>query len=103
MKRITRGVLIASLVMMLHVPLSWGGPPNPTGSDANRNTAGGGEALNIVTTGTNNTAFGFAALAVSNQSYNTAIGVRALVLNRGDYNTAIGFHALSNGTDDELF
>ena len=39
------GLVIAGLVLMLGVTPSWGGPPNPTASDANGNTAGGTGAL----------------------------------------------------------
>ena len=60
---------IAGLVLLLGgATLSWGGPPNPTVSDAAGNTAGGTDALRNVTPvdpildGSNNTAFGRGAL-----------------------------------------
>ena len=52
------GLVIAGLVFLLGVTPSWGGPPNPTASDANANTAGGTNALLNVTSGTVNTAGG---------------------------------------------
>ena len=63
MNRITRLVPIAGLVLMLRITLSWGGPPNPTPSDGNGNTAGGTNALvNVTIDGGLNTAFGSVAL-----------------------------------------
>ena len=41
-------VAVAGLVAMLGSTPSWGGPPNPTASDANGNTAGGTGALENV-------------------------------------------------------
>jgi FAD binding domain len=41
---------IAGLVLLLGSGSSWAGPPNPTGSDANGNTAGGADAL-VINTG----------------------------------------------------
>jgi hypothetical protein len=49
--------------MMFGVTPSWGGPPNPTASDVNGNTAGGTGALETVTESAHfNTAFGVNAL-----------------------------------------
>src|SRR5215469_7491199 len=58
-QRLTLGIV--GLVFLLGVGRSWGGPPNPTMSDVQGNTAGGTNAL-VNTTGHNNTAFGDAAL-----------------------------------------
>jgi hypothetical protein len=64
---------------MLGAAPAWAGPPNNDVSDAQRNTAGGEEALKDNTASTDNTAFGFLAL-----SHNTS----------GDSNTAFGKSAL---------
>jgi hypothetical protein len=96
MNRVT-GLLLAGLILILHVPLTWGGPPNPTGSDANGNTAGGTDALaNVTTNGEANTAFGYLALSLNTVGdNNTACGYAALQLNaEGINNTARGFGAL---------
>jgi hypothetical protein len=100
MNRVLSGaIVVTGLVLMLGGTASWGGPPNPTASDVNRNTAGGTNAL-LNNTGIDNTAFGYDALKnnASGQS-NTAIGVDALLSNtEGDINTAIGFAALRSNT-----
>ena len=92
MKRLA-GLTIASLILILGGTSSWGGPPNPTQSDDNRNTAGGTDALVNVTDGQNNTAFGFEALGSNTTgSVNTAIGTFALTFNTtGSENTANGY------------
>jgi hypothetical protein len=77
------------------------GPPNPTPSDGQANTAGGTGALasivepgNIDSAGAN-TAFGFGALeSNSSGSSNTALGSDALYYNNGSSNTADGSDAL---------
>jgi Chaperone of endosialidase len=116
MKRLA-GLTIAGLILVLGGTSSWGGPPNPTQSDDNRNTAGGTDALVNVTDGLNNTAFGFEALGSNTTgSVNTAIGTFALTFNTtgsentacgsqalidnttGSFNTASGFDALANNT-----
>jgi hypothetical protein len=87
---------IAGGILLLGSGLSWAGPPNPTASDANGNTAGGTSALINNTTGENNTAFGLAALGPNTTgNNNTASGSQALVTNTtGNNNTASGFQAL---------
>jgi hypothetical protein len=100
------GLVIAGLVLMVGVPPSWGGPPNPTESDESANTAGGTGALKTLEPGTDgdtayaNTAFGFNALYWNTSgSQNTAIGRRALFSNTtGVDNTASGDIALSHNT-----
>jgi hypothetical protein len=72
--------LVALLIVLSLITPSWSGPPNPTDSDANFNTAGGHNALPFVTTGEDNTAFGYLAL------YQNIIA---------DNNTAVGFEASS--------
>jgi Chaperone of endosialidase len=93
---------IVGLVLLFCSGMSWaGGPPNPTPSDKNDNTAGGSGALNNNTAGGNNTANGKLALGSNTTgSYNTASGVQALWGNAtGDFNTAVGWQALvGNGT-----
>lgn len=95
----------AGLVLLLGGGPSWAaGPPNPTASDANRNTAGGTGALFDNTTGFGNTAFGDSVLQFNTTGfYNTAFGDGALVFNTtGQQNTAFGrvalvFNATGNG------
>jgi hypothetical protein len=103
MNRIT-GLVIAGFVLMLGVTPSWGGPPNPTASDAKGNTAGGTAALQNVTNGSFNTAFGDNALpADTDGSFNTACGVNALSSNTtGSSNTASGYVALSANTTGDF-
>jgi hypothetical protein len=60
MKRVA-GLVIAGLILLLGTGPSWGGPPNPTESDANGNTASGTGALLNVSSGNRNTAFGVGA------------------------------------------
>ena len=61
--------LVAPFVLLAHITPTWGGPPNPTMSDTNGNTAGGSLALqNVVQTptgGSNNTAGGNSAPAAT--------------------------------------
>ena len=96
-RRVCLLTLLTILVGLLNITPSWGGPPNPTASDANFNTAGGSGALFDVTTGgVSNTAFGFYALRYNTSGdNNTAFGDAALLSNTtGSYNTAIGLDAL---------
>jgi len=102
MKPLARfAAMLTGLVLLLTITPSWGGPPNPTPSDANFNTAGGEEALlNVVVSGStqgfDNTAFGSEALLNNTTgSNNTASGSAALVSNTtGSDNTASGTSAL---------
>src|SRR5215470_924387 len=100
-----RTLVIAGLALMLGVTLSWGGPPNPTASDDEGNTAGGSGALiNVFTSdpgeGEQNTAFGRDALnANTTGTFNTASGYAALASNlTGFANTACGGFALHDNT-----
>ncbi len=108
-------VVVTGIVLTLRVGPSWGGPPNPTPSDGNGNTAGGTNAL-VNTTGILNTASGFAALLLNTTGndntasgllalasnivggQNTAIGASALFSDQGISNTALGFAALGSNT-----
>ena len=66
------------------------------------NTAFGFDALNTVTIGMNNAAFGNNACKLGNTTANTAIGCNALSGGAGNYNVAIGFNsAVSNGVQSE--
>src|SRR4030095_12923038 len=79
--------LVAGFVLMLHITPSWGGPPNPTDSDAHHNTAGGTDALINVDP------------SASGGFFNTAFGHSALRSNTiGDANTASGANALDSNT-----
>ena len=109
-KRVRRGVGklfrsgtlgIAAGVLLLGSGQSWAGPPNPTPSDANQNTAGGSFALVNNTTGAANTAFGTTALGDNTTGFaNTASGSGALLLNTtGADNTAGGIDALHANTE----
>ena len=93
-------VLLSAVCLTFNVSPSWcGGPPNPTPSDGNGNTAGGTSAL-LKTTGPNNTAFGDYALTNNTTgSDNTASGYRALFSNTtGNDNTSSGNAALNRNT-----
>ena len=83
------------LILLLWVGLSWGGPPNPTPSDAQGNTAGGTGALGVNTTGANNTASGsYTLYSNTTGDYNTASGNDALASNTtGNGNIAVGHRA----------
>jgi hypothetical protein len=99
MNRLTR-LAITALVLSLAATPSWGGPPNPTPSDVNGNTAGGFEALLDLTSGTYNTAFGFEALIFNTDGDgNTAVGAFSLFKNlTGNFNSAMGDIALFNNS-----
>jgi len=103
---VCRGALFAGLVLLLTITPSRGQPVcsspgcNPTASDANRNTAGGTNALANVegmVPGVRNTAFGRSALNTnSTGGFNTAVGDGALFSNTiGSNNTAVGITALA--------
>jgi hypothetical protein len=95
------GLVITGVVLMLSVTQGWGGPPNPTASDLNANTAGGTGALeDIGAQALFNTAFGAAALqSDTTGSANTASGALALQNNTiGGRNTASGVTALNHNT-----
>src|SRR4051794_40248015 len=103
MDRSYRGTLVvAGLVWTLGGTASWGGPPNPTASDAGDNTAGGTDALvntvpNVIDkTGVRNTAFGAQALTTNTTGRdNSAFGAFALQSNtEGNLNTGVGLGAL---------
>jgi hypothetical protein len=95
-----KAFVVAGLVLMLGMGLSWGGPPNNDASDDAGNTAGGTNALFANTTGSNNTAFGLNALfANTTGSLNTASSAYALFSNStGSLNTAYGYAALFANT-----
>jgi hypothetical protein len=103
MNRVHRLVVgLVGVILLLWVGLSWGGgPPNPTPSDSQRNTAGGEEALFHNMGGLFNTAFGYNALWKNETgNRNTATGSHTLLNNRrGDNNTASGVGALLNNID----
>src|SRR6516164_231559 len=114
LKRITKITYPALLALACFAlsPSAQAVVPAPDGGYPNNNTAEGSGALFSLTTGTDNTAIGFAALysntggngwgntAVGSQALfnnkfgfaNTAIGIEALCLNNGGDNTAIGSH-----------
>ena len=90
---------IAGLALLLGSGLAWAGPPNPTPSDGQLNTAGGSGALQN-TTGFSSTGFGYDALFSNGSGIdNTASGAYALYSNTtGNANTASGVVALSHNT-----
>jgi Chaperone of endosialidase len=94
-----RALLVAGLVLALHGAARAGGPPNPTQSDKEGNTAGGTGVL-VKNTGRDNTGFGAFALPANTEGEsNTAIGNGALFDNiEGSYNTAVGEGALFRST-----
>jgi len=75
-------------------------PPNNDGSDGSGNTAGGTNALGVLSTGFSNTAFGSQALAANTTaSDNAAFGTSALTsATTGGFNTAVGASALFGNT-----
>jgi hypothetical protein len=85
--------------LVVAAPLVNAGPPNPTPSDAQGNTAGGTGAL-LNTEGFDSTAFGKSALeSNTGGNSNTASGASALRDNTtGTNNTASGVHALRFNT-----
>src|SRR5438093_1599601 len=77
--------------------------PNPETPDPGAkplsNTADGQGALQSVTSGLYNSAFGFlSVLSNTNANFNTGIGAGALLLNNANENTAVGAGALFSGT-----
>jgi hypothetical protein len=60
-----RALGIVGLALLFGSGPSWAGPPNPTASDSNWNTAGGSYALYNNNASNYNTAFGGAALFVN--------------------------------------
>src|SRR3954453_9274967 len=69
--------------------------PAPDGCYPNFTTAEGCGALNTLTTGAGNSAFGWRSLiSTTTGDFNTGVGVGALVLNNGSFNTAVGAAAL---------
>ena len=70
--------------------------PTPTpGCYPNFTTAGGCDALSLLTTGAGNTALGWSSLSFDTTgSFSTGVGAGALVLNNADSNTAVGTAAL---------
>ena len=73
--------------------------PAPDGCYPNFTTAEGCNALNLLTTGAANTAFGWLSLASnSSGSFNTGVGAGALTLNNANANTAVGVAALFQNT-----
>lgn len=69
--------------------------PPPDGGYPNFTTAEGHQALQRLTSGTANSAFGWRSLfSVMTTSYNTGLGAGTLALNIGDANTATGVASL---------
>jgi hypothetical protein len=99
--------LVTGLVLLGHITPIWGGPPNPTMSDMNGNTAGGSLALQNVaqtpTGGSNNTAFGLDVLEnTTTGDNNTAVGALSVLANiTGSFNTAIDGQAIGTNTSGE--
>ena len=75
----------------------------PAAPDLDRgggNTSDGNSALQSLTTGTFNSAFGFESLlGLSDASFDTGIGAGALLLDNGGSNTAVGAGALLTNSD----
>src|SRR4051794_13078557 len=100
-------LVVAGLVWTLGGTTSWGGPPNPTASDAGNNTAGGTDAVvntvpNLIdNTGLRNTAFGAQPLTTNTAgTNNSALGTFALQSNTaGGANTGLGAFALFLNTE----
>src|SRR5438876_3448625 len=74
--------------------------PDPGGSLPTSNTADGQGALNSLTTGLYNSAFGFlSVLSLSDGNFDTGVGAGALLVDNGGQNTAVGAGALFSNTD----
>src|SRR5947207_1775517 len=72
--------------------------PDP-GSVSTGNTADGQGALNSLTTGLYNSAFGFlSVLSLSDGNFDTGVGAGALLVDNGGQNTAVGAGALFSNT-----
>jgi len=95
-----RSFLLIPLVLVClalsPTPNAFGVSPAPDGGYAGNNTAEGTDALFSLTTGIDNSGFGFQALSQNfSGSYNTATGASALNSNTTGYdNTATGLNAL---------
>ena len=73
--------------------------PDPGGSLPTSNTADGQGALNSLTTGLYNSAFGFlSVLSLSDGNFDTGVGAGALLVDNGGQNTAVGAGALFSNT-----
>src|SRR5213592_2373939 len=81
--------------------------PDPGGSLPTSNTADGQGALNSLTTGLYNSAFGFlSVLSLSDGNFDTGVGAGALLVDTGGTNTAVGAGALfsnTTGTSNNAF
>src|SRR5438094_664163 len=96
------GFLLIALAWFALSPPAQAVTPPPDGGYPGFNTAEGSNALFSLTTGTENTATGAAALRLSNGSGNTAIGAFALFNNAtAELNTAHGWKALYRNTTGE--
>src|SRR5881275_2719499 len=72
--------------------------PDP-GPVSTGNTADGQGALNSLTTGLYNSAFGFlSVLSLSDGNFDTGVGAGALLVDNGGQNTAVGAGALFSNT-----
>src|SRR5438045_8932340 len=72
--------------------------PDP-GPVSTGNTADGQGALNSLTTGLYNSAFGFlSVLSLSDGNFDTGVGAGALLVDNGGQNTAVGAGALLNNS-----
>ena len=98
----TTTLLLATFVLVCLAP----SPPAQAQEGCNPlfTTAAGCDALNFLTTGAGNTAFGWRSLfSDSTGSFNTGVGGGALALNTADDNTAVGAAALllnTTGSDN---
>src|SRR6266851_9464747 len=114
MSRFLKAICLVGLIGVMGAMTTWaGGPPNPTPSDSQGNTAGGSDALiNNTSNNLQNTAFGDQALFDNNfgcralvgtyGGYNSAFGYQAAFGNSGgSYNTAVGNLALYNSGCDQ--
>src|SRR5437870_8176202 len=73
--------------------------PDPGGTLPTSNTADGQGALESLTTGLYNSAFGFlSVLSLSDGNFDTGVGAGALLFDNGGTNTAVGAGALLSNT-----
>lgn len=98
-RRVSRAILVTSLVLLLG-SLATGAPPPNIITSANGNTAGGTGALTSNSTGIDSTAFGQSTLLSNTAGFrNTATSASALISNTTGFdNAAFGESALFSNT-----
>jgi len=98
-----RGFLLIPLMLVCLALSPVAQAVSPLAPDIDRgggNTSDGNSALNSLTSGTFNSAFGFfSLLLLTDADFNTGIGAGALLVNNAQDNTAVGAGALLTNSD----